>query len=167
MNLDRIEYNQDEENDKLQIFLFNMIEEEIDFIEQARREGYQLNAEHTVSSLSELERYVLDKGINYQDKSDEALHHRSLCWYYLGEVVRENFGGYWQFSMNEDNTMHWGLYVIEGHTPIPGLEFEPLGLLKRFTRRRNLGSLRRAIESQVNPEPVDLSEFPDEDEFVE
>ncbi|WP_046243735.1 hypothetical protein [Hymenobacter terrenus] len=165
--MDRINYNQEEEDDKLQIFLFNMIEEEISFIKQARQQGYQLDEEHPLTSLTELERYVLEKGINFQGSSDEAMHHRSLCWYYLGEVVRENYGGYWKFSMSEDNTMHWGLYVIDGFTRIQGLEFEPLGSLKRFIRKRNPGAFLREIESLVNPKPVDFSEFPDEPEFVE
>ena len=165
--MDRINYNKEEEEDKLQVFLFNMDEEEIDFIAQARAAGYGLNDEHTLDSLSELERYALERNINFQDPSEEALDARTLCWYYLGEVVRMNYGGNWEFSMSEDNTMHWGLYVIEGHTPIPGLEFEPLGLLKRFLRKRNPGALLRGINSQVNPQPVDFSDLPDEPEFVE
>lgn len=160
--MDRINYNREEEEDKLQIFLFNMDEEEVGFIAQARAEGYELNAEHTLGSLNELERYLLEKNINFQDPSVEALNARTLCWYYLGEVVRMNYGGNWEFSMSEDNTMYWGRYVIEGHTPVPGVQFEPMGLVARFLRKRNPGTFLRSINSQVNPEPVDFSEFPDE-----
>lgn len=162
--MDRINYNKEEEEEKLQIFLFNMDEEETGFIAQAQAASYGLNAAHTLDSLSELERYLVEQNINFQDPSEEALDARTLCWYYLGEAVRMNYGGNWEFSMSEDNTMHWGRYVIEGHTPIPGLEFEPLGQVKRFLRKRNSGAFLRSINSQVNPEPIDFSEFPDEEE---
>ncbi|WP_046247283.1 hypothetical protein [Hymenobacter terrenus] len=165
--MERIKYNKEEEESKLDTFIFNMDEEEIGFIKQARQQGYMLDEEHSLTSLTELERYALEKGINFQDPSEEALDARTLCWYYLGEVVRMNYGGSWQFSMSEDNTMHWGLYVIEGHTPIQGLEFEPLGLLRRFIRKKASGTFLTSIENHVNPKPVDFSQFPDEPEFVE
>jgi hypothetical protein len=158
-----VTYNLDEEEQKLEGFLMAMVEEGIDFVEQAQAQGYHLNNEHSLASLEELERYVREEKATFSNPADKSLDQRSNCWYYLGEVVRQNFGGAWQFSMNEENTMHWGAYVLVGHSPVQGVEFKPLGLLKRFILRGyRAGALRKAITAQVNPIPLDLSEFPTE-----
>lgn len=163
--MERIKYDLGQEEDKLDIFLLRMEDEETVFIAEAQRQGYKLDRGHSMDSLTDLERYVREARVNFQDSSDKALDERTNCWYYIGEVVRKNFTGRWAFSMNEENPDHWGDYVIVGHSPVTGLEFEPLGLLQGFILRGcKPGALRRAILFDVDPvgSSTDLSDLPDE-----
>ena len=58
-----VTYNLDEEEQKLEGFLMAMVEEGIDFVEQAQAQGYRLNNEHSLASLEELERYVREEKV--------------------------------------------------------------------------------------------------------
>lgn len=159
----QLDYNREEEEERLEGFLLNMTDEQALFIEQSQGKSYKLDRIYSLNSLTELERYVREQKVDFGNPSNEALDQRTNCWYYLGEVVRRNFNGQWAFSMNEENTIHWGAYVVTGHCSVPGVEFEPLGLLKRFILRGYpTGALQRAIKSQVVPAPVDFSDLPDE-----
>ena len=163
--MDRINYNLEEEEEKLDIFTLRLSAEEEEFITQAQRQGYRLDQDHSLDSVAELERYVREKNLSFQDSSDDALDERTNCWYYLGEVVCQKFHGTWAFSMNETNPTHWGSYVIVGHSPVQGLELEPLGLLQGFILRGcKQGALQRAILFDVDPEDssTDLSDLPNE-----
>ena len=160
-----IHYDLAAENDKLQGFLMTMMEEETDFIERAQEQGYRLDDLHSLDSLEELERYVREQKVTFTDSSDEALDQRTNCWFYLGELVRQNFGGFWRFSMNQDNTMNWGAYVIEGHSPVEGVELNPLKLLKGFILRGcRAEALRKAIMADVKPTPFNFDNYPTESE---
>ena len=163
--MERIKYDLEQEEDKLDIFLLRMEDEEAAFIAEAQRQGYKLDRAHSMDSLKDLELFIREARVNFQDPLDKALDQRTNCWYYIGEVVRKNFAGNWAFSMNEENPNHWVNYVIVGHSPVKGLEFEPLGLLQSFVlRRRKPGALRRAILFDVDPvgSSTDLSDLPNE-----
>lgn len=149
-----------EENERLQLFNFSKADEQEAFIENAAQEGYVLD--YSMNSLPELERYVRTKKMVVDAISDEAVGQRMDCWTYLGEVVRQNFGGRWQVSFNEENTLNRGLFVVEGHAKTPGVEFVPNRLLQAFIQRGRGGEWRRAIEAQVNPRPVDFSDLMEE-----
>jgi hypothetical protein len=158
------QYNREEEEEKLFGFILHMSDQEEVFIDWAQKQGYRLDENQSMDSLEELERYAREKSIDFQMESDEAVLERMNCWYYLGEAVRKQFGGEWHFSMSKENSMHWGAYVIEGHCPVPGVEFEPLGLFKRFCRQGyKSGMLRRAINVQVNPQRKDWNGIPSEE----
>ena len=140
-------FNREEEEDKLIQFILHMSDEEEIFIPNAQRQGYRLDENQSMDSLEELERYIHEQKVSFEDPSNEALLERMNCWYYLGEVVRKNYGGYWRFSMNEENTGNWGAYVIDGHCSVPGVEFEPRGLVSVFIGKGcKPGFFRRAIE---------------------
>ena len=158
-------YNLEEEENKLEAFLLLIGEQEPRFIADAEHDTYQLTTDHSVASLGELERYLRDKKINFTDQSDIWLARRAHCWYYLGEVVRQTYGGFWRFSMNEENTANWGCYVIEGHTSIEGVEFEPLGLVKGFIEDGCPSPyFLDAILAQIDPESdvIDWDDMPTE-----
>ena len=158
------EYNLEEEEEKLGHFILYMSDEEAKFILAAQRQGYRLNEKHSVDSIEELERYAADKQLNFEDGSDKAVLEQVNAWYYLGEIVRQNFDGEWEFSMNKENSANWGSYVIVGHCPVDGVEFEPLGLFRAFTRRGYpSGMLRRAVMADVKPQRIDLSDLPTEE----
>ena len=150
----------EEENERLQLFTFNKVDEQEAFIASAEQEGYALN--YSLDSLAELERYVRAKNLIVNDTSEEAIAQRVDCWTYLGEVVRLNFGGRWQVSMNDENSLNRGLFVIEGHAKTPGVEFVPNRLLQAFIQRGRGGEWRRAIEAQINPRAIDLSDIQDD-----
>lgn len=157
-------YNREEEEEKLFGFLLHMSDEEEVFIDRAQKQGYRLDEDQSMDSLGELERYAREKNVNFQDESDGALLDRMNCWHYLGEAVRKHCGGEWKFSMSTENTLNWGAYVVEGHSSVPGVEFEPLGLFKRFCRQGyKSGMLRRAIDAQVDPQRKDWTGIPSEE----
>lgn len=74
----------------------------------------------------------------------------------LGELVRQNYGGRWVLSWNNDNSMNRGLPVLIGHCPVDGVEFAPLRVMHFYALRRNRGLLRRSIEADVQPSPLAL-----------
>ena len=158
-----IAYNREEEEEKLFAFTLLMGDAEGAFIAAARRQGYQLAQDHPLESLEELERYGREKQLSFDDSTDAALLERMNCWYYLGEVMRTNYGGYWRFSMNTEDTSNWGQYVVEGYGNTPGAEFEPQGLFRRWTYRSYpTGALRKAIDAYVKPQALDLSNIPND-----
>ncbi|MBF9219807.1 hypothetical protein [Hymenobacter ruricola] len=146
-----------EEEEKFQLFLFELEDRQEAFIENSTAQGYQLD--YTSQSLTELERYLTAMPFSWDDKSDEAVGRRLDCWTYLGEVVRQNHGGDWQLSWNDDNSANRGQFVITGHAPVEGVEFTPLRLIKTFIQRGQSGALNRAVQAQVNPTPVDFSDL--------
>lgn len=157
-------YNIEEEEDKLFSFLLLMADEHFGFLRAARSLGYELTNPPHLETLETLERYIKEENVSFRDQSDQALDERTNCWYYLGELVRTNFGGQWRFSMSGENTANWGKYVIEGHSPVPGVEFEPQGQVRRFIGNGyKTGALRRAIMSHVTIDDEDfLADLPTE-----
>ncbi|WP_052732198.1 hypothetical protein [Hymenobacter terrenus] len=159
------QYNLEEEEERLGQFILYMKDAFFPFLRHANTQGYQLNEAHTLDSLEDLERYIREKKISLDGASDAALLVRYNCWYYLGEVMRRNFGGSWEFSMDQENDGNWGEYVIVGHSPVQGLEFVPERLFRAFILRGyKPGMFRKGIFNQVKPEPVDLSELAKEQE---
>lgn len=122
MNPNILNLAQAEEN--FQLFLFELDDRQEDFITAAEVKSFALD--YSLKSLPELERYVKEAQFNWEDKADAAVGQRLDCWTYLGEVMRQNHGGAWQLSWDDDNTANRGQYVIAGHTATAGIEFTPL-----------------------------------------
>jgi len=78
---------------------------------------------------------------------------------HLGEVVRENYGGKWAVPLDDEKNVNFNKPVIIGHTKIEGLEFAPLTVMRAYLLRKKPGTLRRAVDADVNPEALDLSEL--------
>lgn len=49
--------------------------------------------------------------------------------------------------------------VIVSHSAIPGLEFAPILVMRSYAIYRKEGTLRRAVEAQTHPRPLDLGEL--------
>ncbi|VWC18515.1 hypothetical protein BLA13014_05590 [Burkholderia aenigmatica] len=81
---------------------------------------------------------------------------------YLGEIVRECYGGKWALPLDDEKNINFNSPVIVGHTSIEGLEFAPLSVMRAYALRRKPGTLQRAVSAQVNPKPVDLSGLAEE-----
>jgi hypothetical protein len=78
---------------------------------------------------------------------------------HLGEVVRQNYGGRWSVPLDDEKNVNFNKPVIIGHTKIEGLEFAPLTVMRAYLLRKKPGTLRRAVEADVNPQVLDLSEL--------
>ncbi len=78
---------------------------------------------------------------------------------HLGEVVRKNYGGRWTVPLDDEKNINFNKPVIIVHTKIKGLEFAPLTVMRAYSLRKKPGTLRRAVEADVNPQALDLSEL--------
>ena len=151
----------EDENEKLQIFLFEMADRQEVFLDTAQAEGYSLD--YTLDSLVELERYIETHKLQMQwlDKSDGAVSLRVDCWSYLGETFRKTYGGGWNVSLNDLDSINYGQFVIEDFDETKQ-EFDPLGILQGYLLRGKSGSLRRSVDSYVDFKPIDLSDLGEE-----
>ena len=141
----------EELEEKFELFLFNMADCLEQFEEKTDKQGY--NFDYTLNSLPLIEKYIIDNNIlidsnDYNDISS-----------YLGEVVRKNFkASKWICNLdNVNNSLYFGFPVITGHSKVKGVLFSPFHLVKAFILRKKLNLLYQAIESQVNPQPIDWS----------
>ncbi|WP_367189802.1 hypothetical protein [Burkholderia sp. Ed8] len=140
-------------------FLMNM-DDQLDWLsEKAEEHGIELSVQ--LDDLPKLEKLfdLLSSGQN----KDYVLGLVVTFARYLGEIVRENYGGKWTLPLDDDKNVNFNTPVIVGHTPIEGLEFAPLSVMRAYALRRKPGTLQRAVEAQVDPKPVDLSGLAEEE----
>jgi len=81
---------------------------------------------------------------------------------YLGEIVIGDFGGHWNLPLKDKKNVNYNRPVIIGHSPIPGLEFAPISLVRAYSIKEKPGMFRIAIDADINPNPIDLSDLADE-----
>lgn len=81
---------------------------------------------------------------------------------YLGELVLKNYGGKWSLPLEDEKNVNFNTPVIVGHCSIEGLEFAPISVMRGYSLRKRKGSLRRALDADVNPKALDLSDIPEE-----
>lgn len=75
---------------------------------------------------------------------------------YLGEIVRETFGGKWHLPLDNPKNINFNTPVVIGHTKIDGLEFPALSVMHAYSLRKKPGLLRSAVMSQVEPKAVEI-----------
>lgn len=129
--------------DKFELFLFNLSEQQQDFIKKAEKDDFNFN--YTLDSLQLLEKYLIKKKITIKDDeyNDAAA--------YFGEVVRKNIGGKWKCSLDEKNNgLHYGLPVIFGHSKFE-IELSPFHVIKTFLLRHRENHFLKVIENHTNP----------------
>ena len=148
------------ENERLQLLLFEMPDRQEDFLEAAAAEGYHLN--YTLDNLPELERYLRDHAtvLAWRDKSATAVARRLDCWSYIGETFRENFGGGWNVSLTDPDSVLYGQFVLQDFGD-RGLEFSPSNTLQAYLLRGK-PAIRSMMEAHIHVAPVDLSDLPEE-----
>ena len=81
---------------------------------------------------------------------------------YLGEIVIKTFGGHWYLPLEDKKNVNYNIPVIIGHSPVRDLDFAPISVVRGFSIKKNVGSFRIAIDAQISPNPLDLSNLPDE-----
>ncbi|CAB5279037.1 hypothetical protein IST455A_00141 [Burkholderia multivorans] len=139
-------------------FLMNM-DDQLDWLSRkAEEHGIELDV--GLDDLSKLEK-LFDL---LSDGKDKDYVSRLVVTFarFLGEIVRENYGGKWTLPLDDEKNINFNTPVIVGHVPIDGLEFAPLSVMRAYALRRKQGTLRRAVDAQVNPKPVDLSGLEEE-----
>ncbi len=97
---------------------------------------------------------LLSAGMNEDDTASLIV----IFGRYLGEFVRLNYGGQWTLPLDDKHNVNFNTPVITGHSPIEGLEFAPIRVIRAYAIRRIDGTLRRAIENHINPQILDLSQ---------
>ncbi|MGK8204865.1 hypothetical protein ACRS8P_19805 [Burkholderia cenocepacia] len=139
-------------------FLMNM-DDQLDWLSRkAEEHGIELDV--GLDDLSKLEK-LFDL---LSDGKDKDYVSKLVVTFarFLGEIVRENYGGKWTLPLDDEKNINFNTPVIVGHVPIEGLEFAPLSVMRAYALRRKQGTLRRAVDAQVNPKPVDLSGLEEE-----
>lgn len=123
--------------------------------EEARRR--HLILDFSLDDLERLEKLfdLMNDGVNNDTRSSLIVSFGR----HLGEVVRENYGGRWVVPLDDEKNINFNKPVIIGHTKIEGLEFAPLTVMRAYSLRKKPGTLRRAVEADVNPQTLDLSEL--------
>jgi hypothetical protein len=98
------------------------------------------------------------------DGVDKDMRDRLIVYFarYLGEIVRTNYEGKWQLSLDDPKNVNFNTPVIVGHTSIEGLEFSPIGMMRAFALKRRPGMWWAAIDADINPRPLDLSDLIEE-----
>ncbi|WP_446808821.1 hypothetical protein ACH50O_16340 [Methylomonas sp. 2BW1-5-20] len=123
--------------------------------EEARRR--HLILDFSLDDLERLEKLfdLMNDGVDNDTRSSLIVSFGR----HLGEVVRENYGGRWVVPLDDEKNINFNKPVIIGHTKIEGLEFAPLTVMRAYSLRKKPGTLRRAVEADVNPQTLDLSEL--------
>jgi len=123
--------------------------------EEARRR--RLILDFSLDDLERLEKLfdLMNDGVDNDTRSSLIVSFGR----HLGEVVRENYSGRWVVPLDDEKNINFNKPVIIGHTKIEGLEFAPLTVMRAYSLRKKPGTLRRAVEADVNPQTLDLSEL--------
>jgi hypothetical protein len=142
---------QEELEEKFENFLFNLDDYLENIIDKANNQGYEFN--YSLDSLSDIECFIIKNGTTVDDDDYNDLSA------YLGECLRLNYGGKWICNLDKlNNSLYYGFPVIEGHS-IQDVLFSPFHLIKAFILRKKSNLFQKAIESQINPKPIDWSKF--------
>jgi len=139
--------------DKFDDFLMIM-DDQLDWLDN-ETDKYKVTLDLTPDDLSKLER-LFDLMSENQDK--EFISKLLITFArHLGEVVCRNYGGKWNLPFDDEKNVNFNTPVIIEHTPIDGLEFAPLSVMRAYALHRKEGTLQLAVDAQIDPKPLDLS----------
>jgi hypothetical protein len=148
-------FNKKEAEEKFDDFLMIM-DDQLDWLtEEAERYGFTLKL--TPDDFAKLEKLfdLMSEGQNKDFISRLVITFAR----HLGEIVRVNYGGKWELPLDDEKNVNFNTPVIVGHTPIQGLEFAPLSVMRAYSLRRKRGTLQQAVEAHVTPSPLDISDL--------
>lgn len=151
-------FDREQALEKFDDFLM-IFDEQTDALEKdAAARGIDLD--FSVESLAKLEQLFLLMA----EGADKDAISQLIVYFarYLGEIVRINYGGKWILSLDDPKNVNFNTPVIVGHTPIPDLEFDPIGQMRAFSLKKRPGMLWQAIDADINPNPLDLSDLVEE-----
>ncbi|MCU1781214.1 hypothetical protein NTD80_00485 [Pseudomonas sp. 13B_2.1_Bac1] len=135
-------------------FLFAIDDQTEWLVDESEKHNIKLtNSPNTPEVLENLFN-LLSAGMNENDTASLVV----IFGRYLGEFMRLNYGGQWTLPLDDEHNVNFNTPVITGHSPIEGLEFAPMRIMRAYALRRSDGTLRRAIDNHINPQILDLSQ---------
>ncbi|HWV16512.1 MAG TPA: hypothetical protein VN030_13855 [Cellvibrio sp.] len=151
-------FNKKEAADKFDNFLMIMDDQLAHLKEEAEKHNIILDG--SLSDIEKLEELfdVMSEGCNTDEKNGLIVYFAR----HLGEIVKSNYGGKWVIQLNDEKNINFNEPVIVDHCPIEGLEFAPISTMRAYSLRKKKGTLRRAIEADINPHIIDLNHLIEE-----
>ncbi len=148
-----MQMKKEEAQERFDAFLMDM-DEQLEWLED-EAEQHGISFDSTPDDFEKLEQ-LFDLMSSNQEKEYVSKLTTTFARQ-LGEVVRLNYGGKWVLALEEEKSPHFNMPVIVGHTPVQGVEFAPILVMRAYALRRKKGTLKRAVDAQVDPKPLDLS----------
>lgn len=139
-----------EEQEKFELFLFEMDDAFEHFIDKAAASGFTLD--YSIESLDRLEEFSLSPKSSTFDQED-FIHNAAR---YLGETVRRVYGGKWQLEIDNPKHLFYGLPVLTGHAPSE-VKLCPHQIFRMFTKGKPQGFLRQVVAAQIHPTELKLT----------
>ena len=130
-----------EELEQFEQFLFQMDAVLDAFLSDAVGAGFALD--YSVESLDVLEKYAVSQ---HDVGPSRQLQNRTAR--YVGEVFRTIVGGKWELCLKSPNYLYFKLPVLAGYSDKP-IEFCPIEVIGNFLHNKELGTLKRALESHL------------------
>lgn len=146
-------FDKKEEKERFEKFLIIMDDQIDNLKEEAKQHGISLD--DTLSDLEKLEELfdLMSKEIPINEKDGLVV----FLARHLGEVVRLNCGGRWFIQLEDDKNVNFNEPVIIEHCPTEGQDFAPISVMRSYSLRRKKGTLRRALQADIDPEIINLS----------
>ena len=146
----------EELDEKFEMFLFNMDDNLEEFIERLDKKGYHLD--YSEKSLNTLEQFIINEKIGWDD--DDV----NKAGMYFGEYIRKKYNGKWRCSLEDKDNIYYGMPVIFGYTEPKDLEISPIDDVQTLIVRPRKNHFKIIIDNDINPEEIDWTGFPDEEE---
>ena len=139
-------------NENFEKFLIGMDDQLEALEDEALSKNIELDT--STSSIEKLEE-LFNLMTTHSDK--EAIDNLIVTFArYLGEIVCNNYGGHWILPLDNPKSINFNVPVVTGHVQ-EDLEFAPISVMRAFALRRIPGTLKRAIDADINVSTVDLS----------
>ena len=137
-----------------------LMDDQIDWlVEQAQDHGIVLDG--SLESFDHLECLYTSMAATLTQDDRAAL--RVVFARYLGDSVRERYGGQWTLPLDDPRDISFNMPVIVGHSTCPWLEFNPIHTMLAFSLRKGPGLIRRVVGHSVDPQILDLSDLVEND----
>ena len=137
----------------------SLMDDQLEWL-QRQAAGRGISLAHRREDLPALERLFDALAEGLDKPSIERLS--VACTRHLGDTVRRVGGGRWALSSDGEKGANFGLPVITGHSPVVGLEFSPLLVMRAYQLRRRPGTLARAVDADIKPRALDLDDLIEE-----
>ncbi|KAA9001554.1 hypothetical protein FJU31_06260 [Stenotrophomonas cyclobalanopsidis] len=149
----------DEAREAFEQFLILMDDQIEWLVEQARDQDIVLDG--SLQSFDSLESLYASMSATLTQDERAAL--RVVFARYLGDSVRELYGGQWTLPLDDVRDISFNMPVIVGHSTCPWLEFNPIHTMLAFSLRQESGMIRRVVAHSVDPQILDLSDLAEEE----
>lgn len=150
-----MKFDKKKAKDDFDDFIFIM-DDQLEWLEtEADRHGIQLKPNSILFPNLELLFDIMTEG------QSKDMTSRLIITFarYLGEAVIGTYGGKWTLPLDDPKSVNFNTPVITGHCPIEGLEFSPISAIRAYSIRHIKGMLKQAVDADINPSELDLSDL--------